>query len=69
MIAELGELGAEEEGGKAAGLARLQAIGLPVPPALVALRVTDDVPAVVGVPEIKPVAVLIDKPAGNPAAL
>jgi hypothetical protein len=35
MIAELGELGAEEEGGKAAGLARLRAIGPPVPPALV----------------------------------
>jgi phosphoenolpyruvate synthase/pyruvate phosphate dikinase len=35
MIAGLGELGAGEEGGKAAGLARLQAIGLPVPPALV----------------------------------
>lgn len=35
MIAELGELGAEEEGGKAAGLTQLLAIGLPVPPAVV----------------------------------
>jgi phosphoenolpyruvate synthase/pyruvate phosphate dikinase len=35
VIAELGELRAEEEGGKAAGLARLLAIGLPVPPAVV----------------------------------
>jgi pyruvate,water dikinase len=35
VIAELGELRAEEEGGKAIGLARLRAIGAPVPPALV----------------------------------
>jgi phosphoenolpyruvate synthase/pyruvate phosphate dikinase len=35
VIAELGELGAGEEGGKGAGLARLRAIGLPVPPTLV----------------------------------
>jgi hypothetical protein len=42
---------------------------LPVPPALVALRVTVEVAAAVGVPEISPVAVLIDKPAGKPVAL
>ena len=35
---------------------------------LVALSVTVEVPAAVGVPEIKPVAVLTDKPAGNPVA-
>jgi pyruvate,water dikinase len=35
MIAELGELGPEEEGGKAAGLSGLRALGLPVPPSVV----------------------------------
>ena len=42
-------------------------VALPVPPLLVALNVTVDVPAAVGVPEIKPAA-LTDKPAGNPVA-
>ena len=37
--------------------------------ALVAPSVTVEVPAAVGVPEISPVAVLTDKPAGNPVAL
>ena len=44
-------------------------VALPVPPALVALIVTLYVPAVVGVPEIKPVLVLTLRPAGNPVAL
>ncbi len=35
----------------------------------VAVTVTDDVPAVVGVPEISPVEALIDNPAGRPVAL
>jgi hypothetical protein len=43
-------------------------VALPVPPALVALMVTLYVPAVVGVPEINPVAVFTVKPAGNPVA-
>jgi hypothetical protein len=43
-------------------------VALPVPLLLVALNVTLDVPAEVGVPEIRPVPVLTDKPAGNPAA-
>jgi hypothetical protein len=43
-------------------------VALPVPPLLVAFSVTVEVPAAVGVPEIKPVAVLTDKPAGNPVA-
>jgi hypothetical protein len=43
-------------------------VALPVPPALIALRVTEDVAAAVGVPEITPVAVLIDSPAGSPVA-
>jgi hypothetical protein len=38
-------------------------VALPVPPALVALMVTLYVPAVVGVPEIKPVLVFTDRPA------
>jgi hypothetical protein len=41
----------------------------PVPPAFVALIVTLEVPATVGVPEIKPVDALTDNPAGNPRAL
>ena len=41
----------------------------PVPAALVALNVTLDVPAAVGVPETTPVAVLTESPAGNPVAL
>jgi len=43
-------------------------VAVPVPAPLVALNVTDDVPDVLGVPEIKPVAVLIDNPAGKPVA-
>jgi hypothetical protein len=43
-------------------------VALPVPPALVALSVTDEVPAAVGVPEIKPVPVFTDSPIGNPVA-
>jgi hypothetical protein len=41
----------------------------PVPAALVALNVTLDVPPAVGVPEIRPFAVLTESPAGNPVAL
>jgi hypothetical protein len=53
----------------AAGLIVMTSVALPVPPALVALIVTLDVPAVVGVPEINPVLVFTDKPPGNPVAL
>jgi hypothetical protein len=52
-----------------AGLMVKVKVALPVPPALVALIVTLDVPAVVGVPEINPVLVFTVKPAGNPVAL
>jgi hypothetical protein len=41
----------------------------PVPLALLALSVTVEVPAAVGVPEINPLVVLTDNPAGNPVAL
>ena len=53
----------------AAGLIVKVSVALPVPPALVALMVTVYVPAVVGVPEIKPVLVFTVKPAGSPVAL
>jgi len=43
-------------------------VAMPAPEALDALIVTDDFPGAVGVPEIKPVAVLIDNPAGKPVA-
>ena len=52
-----------------AGLIVKVNVALPVPPELVALIVTLYVPAVVGVPEIKPVPVFTGKPAGNPVAL
>jgi hypothetical protein len=35
----------------------------------VAVTVTDEVPTLVGVPEIRPVEELIDSPAGRPVAL
>ena len=39
-----------------------------MPPLLVALSVTLEVPAPVGVPEIKPEVVFTVRPAGNPVA-
>jgi hypothetical protein len=53
----------------AAGLIVNVNVALPVPVTFVALNVTVDVAAVSGVPEITPVAVLIDRPEGNPVAL
>jgi hypothetical protein len=41
----------------------------PVPPALFALIVTLEVPAALGVPEINPLDVFTDSPAGSPLAL
>ena len=41
---------------------------VPVPPPLVALNVTVEVPAAVGVPEIRPEVVFTARPAGNPDA-
>ena len=52
----------------AGGLTVSVIVALPVPPALVALMVTDEVPAAVGVPEITPLAVFTERPAGSPAA-
>jgi hypothetical protein len=43
-------------------------VAVPDPPPLVALRDTAEVPAAVGVPEISPVALLTDSPAGRPVA-
>jgi hypothetical protein len=44
-------------------------VALPVPRRFVALNVTFDVPAVVGVPWIKPVLLFTVNPAGNPVTL
>ena len=43
-------------------------LALPVPPALVALTVTGEVPAVAGVPESNPVVGLTVSPDGKPVA-
>jgi hypothetical protein len=43
-------------------------VALPVPVELAALKVTVEVAAVVGVPEINPVPVFTDRPAGKPVA-
>ncbi len=44
-------------------------VALPVPLLLLALIVTVEVRATSGIPEIRPVLVFTDKPAGNPVAL
>ena len=46
----------------------ITSVFVPVPLELVALMVTLYVPAVVGVPEIRPVAVSTDSPGGRPVA-
>lgn len=43
-------------------------VALPVPPLLVALSVTLNVPSPVGVPEIKPEVAFTARPLGNPDA-
>jgi len=43
-------------------------VAFPVPALLVALKVTEEVPAVVGVPEINPVPLLMVSPVGKPVA-
>jgi hypothetical protein len=43
-------------------------VAVPVPPELVALMVAVEFPAVVGVPEIRPVVAFTLKPAGKPDA-
>ena len=43
-------------------------VAFAVPPLLVALSVTEAIPAVVGVPEISPVVLLMVKPAGRDVA-
>ncbi len=53
--------------GCASAMVRVR-VALPVPALLVALSVTVEVPAAVGVPEIKPLVVLTDRPAGSPVA-
>ena len=56
-------------GGAEAALIVKVNVAVPVPAALVALNATLDVPAAVGVPEMTPVAVSTESPAGNPVAL
>ena len=51
-----------------AGVIVTASVWVPVPPALVALRVTVEAPALVGVPEMSPVVALSARPAGNPVA-
>jgi hypothetical protein len=51
-----------------AGLMVSVSVAVPVPPAFAALSVTVEVPVEVGVPEINPVPVFTDSPAGNPVA-
>ena len=43
-------------------------VAVPVPPLLVALSVTVEVPEDVGVPEISPLEALTDRPEGSPVA-
>ena len=43
-------------------------VALPVPPEFVAVMVTEELPAVVGVPEIRPVVEFTLSPAGRPVA-
>jgi hypothetical protein len=43
-------------------------VAFPVPPELVALTVAVEFPAVVGIPEIRPVVAFTLKPAGKPDA-
>jgi hypothetical protein len=43
-------------------------VALPVPALFIALSVTVEVPAAVGVPEINPVPLFTVSPAGNPVA-
>ena len=52
-----------------AGLIVSDRVCVPVPPALVALKLTLEFPAVIGVPEMSPVTVSMDRPAGRPVAL
>ena len=47
----------------------IESVALPVPVALVALRVKIETPAVVGVPVIAPVAATMLKPAGKGLAV
>ena len=64
---EVADTQSENAGG--GGLIVKVRVAVPVPVVLAALRVTVEVPAVVGVPEINPVPVLTERPAGNPVAL
>ena len=51
-----------------AGVIEMVKVAFPVPPELVALTATVEFPAVVGVPEIRPVVAFTLKPVGKPDA-
>ena len=52
----------------AAGFMVSVRVAVPVPPALVALSEIVEVPAAVGVPEIRPLVVFTVRPEGSPVA-
>jgi hypothetical protein len=54
-------------GGAGRFIARAK-IAVPVPPLFAALKVTLKLPETVGVPEMTPLAVLTERPAGKPLA-
>ena len=68
-VAELGTRLVKVGTGLEAGLIVKTSVSEPVPKALVALSVTLETPAALGVPVIRPVTVLTDNPAGKPTAL
>jgi hypothetical protein len=65
-VAALEITGAVTTGAAATVIVR---VFVPEPPALVALRVTAEVAAAVGVPEITPLVAFTVSPAGSPVAL
>jgi hypothetical protein len=70
VVPALRELVITGAGGGAGGLIVRSNMAVPVPPPLVAPNVTLKGPLeTVGVPEIRPVAVLTDRPDGKPLAL
>ena len=55
--------------GAPAGFTVIAKVAVPMPAPSVAVMVALEIPITVGVPEISPVAVLMDNPLGRPVAL
>ncbi len=53
----------------AGGLTVIPSVANTVPPALVALIATEEIPVATGVPEMTPVPALMERPVGRPVAL